>query len=221
MGHLDLNAHSRSSDAAPHRRRRPWSLIAPLWVALVVALAPTPADAALCMPPLGGSPDATATAPRRLRQLPAAAEPQPDRHRQRQRRRRLRQLRHRLQPASRPTRRRRRRDACDNCLSSQHNQLDTDGDGVGDAATTARTCQPDQTDTDGDGIGDACDPDDDNDGINDVVCAPLVSCDINVCDPVKSPTLCVKLDNCRLIPNPLQVDATAMGSATSATTARR
>ncbi len=70
---------------------------------------------------------------------------------------------------------------------------DIDGDGLGDinatkvectqqpvgyVATSGDNCpsisNPNQTDTDGDGQGDACDPDDDNDGLEDVNdCAPL------------------------------------------------
>jgi MYXO-CTERM domain-containing protein len=71
---------------------------------------------------------------------------------------------------------------------------------VADNCQFTFTASQDQTDTDGDKIGDACDPDDDNDGVNDVVCAPGKTCDINTCDPTTS-TLCVQLDNCRLVKN--------------------
>lgn len=55
-------------------------------------------------------------------------------------------------------------DACDNCSNwsppdggSGNSQADTDGDGVGDACDNCPdVTNPDQFDTDGDGVGDVC-----------------------------------------------------------------
>lgn len=62
--------------------------------------------------------------------------------------------------------------------------IDTDGDGIPDASDNCpNTPNPSQTDTDGDGMGDACDPDDDNDGVDDVTEAWISanSLDPNIC----------------------------------------
>ena len=61
-------------------------------------------------------------------------------------------------------------DNVDNCLFvSNPDQIDRDGDSQGDACDLCPEVSGYQSDNDNDGIGNACDPDDDNDGVIDLV----------------------------------------------------
>src|SRR5262249_41030223 len=105
-------------------------------------------------------------------------------------------------------------DVCDNCKNTPNSaQTDTDGDTVGDACDNCSLISNvDQANNDKDPLGDVCDPDDDNDGVNDVICVAGVMCDLSTCDPATS-NQCVPLDNCHFNKNADQKnnDADALG----------
>ena len=108
---------------------------------------------------------------------------------------------------------------------------DTDGDGVLDANDNCpAVSNPDQLDTDGDALGNACDPDDDNDGAPDAAdnCPLIANPDQadadgdglgNTCDSDDDgDTVDDAADNCPLVANPTQSnnDGDALGDACDA-----
>ena len=88
-----------------------------------------------------------------------------------------------------------------------NNDLDLDADGVADVVDLCPGVRdPSNLDTDGDGLGDPCDPDDDGDGVPDGTDADWEtdSDRDGIVDALDTPP---SFDNCRLVPNPGQVDS--------------
>jgi len=107
---------------------------------------------------------------------------------------------------------------CDSCRGSANSdQVDTDGDGIGDACDNCRvTFNPDQRDADGDGVGDVCDncratpnndqADLDHDGVGDACDNCRVTANANQLD-ADSDGVGDACDNCRVTPNTDQADS--------------